>query len=30
MTIVSNKSEKILIGYNKRNESEINQILKNS
>lgn len=30
ITIVSNKNEKILIGYNKRNENEINEILKNS
>ena len=30
ITIISNKNEKILIGYNKRNENEINEILKNS
>ena len=29
-TNISNKNENMLVGYNKRNQEEINEILKNS
>ena len=30
ITTISNKNDKVLVGFNKKNEEEINEILKNS